>query len=159
MPFLLLNLFGLDRVQFLCGDFISYLKTAPPFDVVIASGVLYHMVNPVEFLQLVSKGTGKLFIWTHYYDAAIISNLSGVAHRMPDHQRTSFAGFAHTLHRYEYLEALNVHFAGGLCPYSCWMERQEILDCLRYFGFANIRINFEDRDHPHGPCFAMVARR
>ena len=153
------NLFQLDRVQFLCGDFISYLKSAPQFDAIIASGVLYNMVNPAELLHLVSQASRKLFMWTHYYDASIISNLAGVSHRIPDHQQTEYAGFAHTLHRYEYLEALNVNFTGGMRPFSYWMEREEILACLRYFGFTDIRINFEDRSHPHGPCFAFVAQR
>ena len=153
------NLFQLDRVRYLCGDFTSYLKTGPPFDAVFASGVLYHMVNPVELLQLISRVTAKLYLWTHYYDAALVSQMPAVAHRMTDHQRTTFAGFADNLHRFDYRESLNVNFAGGLRRYSCWMERDEILDCLRYFGYADIRINFEDPNHLQGPCFAVVAQR
>ncbi len=154
------NLFHLDRVDFRCGNFLSYLEhNTERFDTIMASGVLYHMTNPVEMLELVSKATSRLFIWTHYYDEAIVSNHPGVCHRIREHWRASHAGFAHTLHRYEYKEALNVNFAGGLKSYSCWMEREEILACLRHFGFTDIRISFEERDHPHGPCFAFVALR
>jgi hypothetical protein len=154
------NLFHLDRVRFLCGDFISYLRTATEsFDLVVASGVLYHMVNPVELLELVSRAAPRLLLWTHYYDESIVTGLPNVSRRMNDHHRTTFAGFDHTLHRYEYLDALNVAFAGGTTDYSCWMERGEILACLQHFGFTDIRIAAEQLDHPHGPCFALTAQR
>jgi hypothetical protein len=39
------------------------------------------------------------------------------------------------------------------------MERETILDCLRTFGMANIRIAFEDRLHEIGPSFNLVASR
>jgi hypothetical protein len=155
------NLFKLDRVEFRCGDVVSYLRQSPePFDVVIASGVLYHMVNPVELLELVSRVTGRLFIWTHYYDEAIVSANAGVGHRMRQHWRAQHAGFDHGLHRYDYCkDPLNERFTGGLRSYSCWMEREEILACLRYFGLTDIRVNYEQRDHSHGPCFAFLAMK
>lgn len=154
------NLLHLDRVDFRCGNFISYLKNSPEqFDTVVACGVLYHMTNPVELLQLLSGVTRRLFVWTHYYDETVISAHPGVVHRMREHWHARHAGFEHTLHRYDYTDSLTLTFAGGLKPYSCWMEREDILACLRHFGFTDIRVEFEQRDHPHGPCFAFLALR
>jgi hypothetical protein len=46
------ELLGLERAQFLYGDFLEYLRqTSPKFDVCIASGVLYHMREPIELNQ------------------------------------------------------------------------------------------------------------
>ena len=65
---------GLNRTHFLCGDFIEYLHNSPPhFDAVLASGVLYHMVAPVELIALLSDITHRIYLWTHYYDAQLIS--------------------------------------------------------------------------------------
>ena len=50
------ELLGLNRSRFMLGDFVSYLRTSERYDLVIASGVLYHLVNPVETIALMSKG-------------------------------------------------------------------------------------------------------
>jgi len=68
------EIFDLNRVEFKLGDFVSFLKeTDVTFDLVIACGVLYHMMNPLELLELISQVTGRVFIWTHYYDREIIT--------------------------------------------------------------------------------------
>ena len=44
-------------------------ETALRFDLVWASGVLYHMSDPIGFLESVSRVSDCIFIWTHYVDA------------------------------------------------------------------------------------------
>jgi hypothetical protein len=154
------NIFHLDRADFQCGNFVSYLRESQDgFDIAIAAGVLYHMVNPAELIELLSRSTDRLYIWTHYYDEGIIGSNRRLAERMVEHVRAEHAGFVHTLHRHQYLDSLTMAFTGGTGPYSSWMEREEILDCLRHFGFRNVRTNFEERNHPNGPCLAIVAQR
>jgi hypothetical protein len=42
------EIFNLDCVKFKLGDFIQFLeKTNSKFDLVFASGVLYHMLEPI----------------------------------------------------------------------------------------------------------------
>src|SRR5215212_97505 len=66
------ELLDMKRVKYLCGDFIEYLKTsAEQFDMIMGSGVLYHMRNPVELLSLLAGHTNRLFLWTHYFDPCI----------------------------------------------------------------------------------------
>lgn len=152
---------GLERTHFLCGDFIEYLRDSPPrFDVCMASGVLYHMQNPVQLIDLISRVSGRLFIWTHYYDAMTISKNSALAQKFRAGFASRYGDFTHTLYPYYYEKALgSMGFCGGSHIYSHWMTRDDILACLRHFGMVDIRIGFEDPDHPNGPSLSLVASK
>jgi hypothetical protein len=151
----------LTRTHFLCGDFIEYLRNSPPrVDAVFASGVLYHMIDPAELIALASKIAGRLFLWTHYYDAGIISRNRKVARRFKRNHPAEYAGFQHRLFRYDYGGSFRLaRFCGGSRPYAHWMLREDIIACLNHFGFGEIRTSFEEPDHPNGPAFALVALR
>ncbi len=155
------ELLGLQRVRFLCGDFVEYLRAAPRrFDMIIASGVLYHMRNPAELIDLMARTGEQIFIWTHYYDEMIIQASPILAPKFPSRWTTEYQGFRHTLYRQEYQTALDeLKFCGGSAPYSAWMTREELLACVRYFGFHDLRLAFDVPDHPHGPSLALVAVR
>jgi hypothetical protein len=57
------------------GDFGRYLEQCDEkFDVLIASGVLYHMSEPVRLLENAAKVTNHIGLWTHYYDPEIIND-------------------------------------------------------------------------------------
>lgn len=154
------ELLGLRQTTFLCGDFLEYLRGAdcPQFDVGMACGVLYHMVNPAELIGLLaSHSRSHLWLWTHYYDERWAGRHPG---RFPSAHQAEHGGFRHTLHRYEYGASVRRgRFCGGTRPYCHWMSRAEILGCLRHFGFGNVREAFDEPDHPGGPCFAAVASR
>lgn len=152
---------ALKHARFLCGDFTEYLPiNAVKFDVCFASGVLYHMRNPVELLTLIGKATDRVYLWTHYYDQQIISRNLNLAGRFAQGVMTEDAGFPHTLHRYSYGTAVSLpYFCGGSAAFSHWLSRADLLACLQHVGLSNIEINFEEPDHPHGPCFALVATR
>ncbi|UYU17603.1 MULTISPECIES: class I SAM-dependent methyltransferase [Methanoculleus] len=156
------EILGLKRAQFMCGDFIEYLRNADTkFDVAIASGVLYHMRNPVELIAMLSKVSDEMFIWTHYYDQEIISQNSLIpANKFGNCTISEYGGFKHELHRYEYDAALDwTGFCGGSDLFSNWMTREDILACVEHFGFSDIRINFDHPQHPNGPAFALSATR
>jgi len=57
---------------------MQYLaQNEAPFDLVVASGVLYHMREPFTVLQLLvlqllAGRTNRTYIWTHYNDEQII---------------------------------------------------------------------------------------
>jgi hypothetical protein len=150
----------MKRVKYLCGDFIEYLKTVPEqFDMILGSGVLYHMRNPVELIALLSSHTNRLFLWTHYYDQCIQSD-PNLRHKFPSRTTAESNGFKHTLYRQEYQVSLKVAgFCGGSEEYSNWLSRAELLNCLAYFGFTDVRVALEQVDHPHGPCLSLVATK
>lgn len=149
----------LEKSRFICGDFVKYLgQTQEHFDLSIASGVLYHMKNPAELISLLSKTADKVFLWTHYYDKEVIESDPTFSPKFPTSSSENHEGFQHTLHNYQYQAALDWKgFCGGSAPYSNWMSRSAILDCLKYFGFNRIEVNFDDRNHPNGPSFALLA--
>ena len=156
------ELLGIERVNFLFGDFLEYLRTGEEtFDVCLASGVLYHMQNPAELIALLSRCcTGHLCLWTHYYDAEVTSSSPLLTARLTQESSRDFNGFRHKLYRYEYQETLEWSgFCGGSAPISNWMTREDIFRCLRHFGFEIEGVAFDDPSHPNGPAFCLVARR
>lgn len=150
------ELLHLSRVNFLCGDFVEYLRHATVrFDCVVASGVLYHMVQPVELISFLSRTTDQLFLWTHYYDPR-----HPKSRRFKAPRQAEYDGFKHTLYPQEYGPSLAWGgFCGGSRPYSHWMTRDDILACLRHFGFDNIRVKSGEPHHSGGSAFALVAAR
>jgi hypothetical protein len=155
------ELLGLHRARFLCGDFVEYLRSERTrFDVCIASGVLYHMVNPVELLALIARTSDRVYLWTHYYDKGLIAAKPTLFAKLPSSHVAECEGFRHTLYRYEYRTALEwAGFCGGSAPFSHWLSRPDIFACLRHFGLTDIRVAFDEPDHANGPSVALVAMR
>ena len=155
------ELLGLGRVSYRCGDFMAYLRNVDRrFDVINASGVLYHQRNPAELLALMCRTADAVILWTHYYDAAAVRQLSRTSARFPGFADEEYGGFRYRAYRHEYLHSVRMAgFCGGGARYSQWMERTAILECLRMFGMATVAIGFEDTTHANGPSFNLVARR
>jgi hypothetical protein len=155
------ELLGMRAVRFVCGDFVEYLRaTTERFDFCVASGVLYHMKNPVEVIAMLSRIAPRLFLWTHYYDDALIAAHPRIAHRRVAPTTATVEGFTHQLHRHEYGEALTLQgFCGGGASYSQWMSREGILGALTHFGYRTLTIGFDQPDHVNGPAFSVVAVR
>jgi hypothetical protein len=152
----------LKRVEFRLGDFIEFLRqTDEQFDACIASGVLYHMQNPAELIRLIADHTSKVMIWTHYYDEEVIRSHPNLQNGKFSGRRPHvYEGFEHNLYQLNYLDAVNSpKFAGAGSTFSHWMTRDDILRCLEHFGFGALETSFESRNHQHGPCFAIAARK
>ena len=70
----------IDSATILLGDFVKYLEnTTENFDWTVASGVLYHMKDPIGLLKLISERSSKLLLWTHYFDQTVISSRSDLS--------------------------------------------------------------------------------
>src|SRR5262249_2961527 len=62
------NLVGLQKARFLLGDFVEFLKQdTSRYDLIFCCGVLYHMQNPVELIELMAARTDRVFVRTHYF--------------------------------------------------------------------------------------------
>jgi SAM-dependent methyltransferase len=149
----------LQRVHFLCGDFNEYLEQSQErFDLIFSAGVLYHMRDPVGLIAQIARHTSRVYIWTHYYDHDIIRNNPHLKRRFGGQTPSEAHGFRHTLNRQEYKESLAIPgFSGGTTAFSNWLSREDLLGALKHFGFNDIRIANEQRDHIHGPCMDIVA--
>jgi hypothetical protein len=155
------EIMDLHNVEFKLGDFISYLKnTNKLFDVVFASGVLYHMMEPLQLLKLISVVTNRVFIWTHYYDKEIIASNKELTHKFSDLSSLCYEGNTYFYSTQSYKKALNwAGFCGGPEKESTWLTKESLLDALHQFGFNEITINFEDPNHPNGPALALCAKK
>ncbi len=151
-----------ERARFECGDFLEYLRLpGPSFDIVLASGVLYHMHNPAELISLIAgRCSGHVLLWTHYFDAQTIGGNPHLRHKFDGGRSATFGGFEHTLYRQHYGAALDWSgFCGGNEPESEWMSRDDLVRALEHFGFRDLRIAFDSSSHPNGPALAIVAGR
>jgi len=152
---------GLDKVSFKLGDFDAYFATNPPrADICIASGVLYHSVDPVKLLSSLARFTDKLFLWTHYYDEEILRNQPALIKYFepPESLLISGSYFASANKRYEGALAWQ-GFCGGPATYARWLSREAIIHFLKSAGFTTIDISFEQPTHANGPAFAICASR
>lgn len=156
------QILNIDRATFYLGDAGLWLdETRETYDLIVASGVLYHMDDPVHFLKRVSKRCNALFLWTHFFlDEAMEPS---------DPRRWPFSGKVveqeldgTRIRCYErsYKNAAKEStFCGGMRDRHFWLHRDDILAALKTLGFADIQIMGEDLKHPGGPCFSLLARR
>jgi hypothetical protein len=151
----------LKRVRYRCGDFGKYLKaTTEKFDVVFASGVLYHQLEPMQLISDIANIAPAVFIWTHYFRADLVATNPAIAHRVGPPEARRLDGLKYVQYRYSYEGALEWNgFCGGSQSICYWMPREDILAGLRHFGFRDISIGFDAPDHANGPSFALVAKR
>ncbi|MEL6217565.1 MAG: class I SAM-dependent methyltransferase [Pseudomonadota bacterium] len=156
------NLLGLDRATFHLGDVTQGLGSADKqFDLIVASGILYHLSDPGALLTALAARTNRLFIWTHVYDTAAMpkhdprhSAFTGAGTEV-EHQ-----GLRMRLHvrRYHGSEQ-DPRFCGGPRDAHVWMERADLLELLRRLGFDRIRIAHDDPGAPGGPALSILAER
>lgn len=156
------ELLDLRVARFFLGNFVEWLDVRPDrYDLIVASGVLYHMTDPTQLLELMARRGDSLFLWTHY--------MSDAAMPLGDPRRDVFVGepeiierhgLSLKLYRRSYWGAWkNKSFCGGMHDMHYWLEREDILALLRALGFDDIRIADDQPNHVNGPSFSIFARR
>jgi hypothetical protein len=155
------NLLGLDRCRFELGDFHPFLReTDRRFDLVLASGVLYHSQEPIALLESMARVTDRIAVWTHYFDAAVLAEPAFRRVFAPNSDMVEWRGRTIELRRHAYLESLDWSgFCGGSEETTLWISRQGLHDVLAELGFADVRNLYEDPKHPFGPCIMLFASR
>ncbi len=153
---------GLQKARFKLGDFIKWLESADAtYDIIIASGVLYHLRDPLHFLELAAKRSAALFLWTHFVHDEMMppgDRRRGMIAKHPT--VVDFHGCPVRLYTRSYLSAEDKDsFSGGMADQHSWMHRDDILAALRAVGYTDIRTAQEQPDHQNGPCFCVFARR
>ncbi|MGL4242269.1 MAG: class I SAM-dependent methyltransferase [Beijerinckiaceae bacterium] len=156
------EIMGLRHARFHLGDCQAWLEQPDNrYDLIVASGILYHMRDPVRFLAAAAKQADSLFLWTHYADDA----------SMPpgDVRRGAFVGSEELVEhlgvtvrlqpRSYYGASANDTFCGGTHDLHRWINRGSLLEVLAAMGLTDQRIWGEQPDHPNGPAFCVFARR
>lgn len=150
------ELLQLDNARFVLGDFEMWLrKSTQSFDVVWASGVLYHSMAPLELLELISAHTDRVFLWTHFYPDDFVGSGFPVVGTV----NVDFKGRQLTLFERSYAGVqASKTFCGGTRSHARWMRRGDILFALDALGFNRVTIGPED-SNANGPAFCLVAER
>jgi len=156
------EIMGLKRTRLVLGDFLEYMRRSPPggWDLLMASGVLYHCREPIEALELMARHSRTIFLWTHYHDASVAVS-EAVARKFAEPVEREAHGRIYRMRRYNYGSqfATDSGFCGGPVEYSHWLERDSLMDCLKNLGFAERRIAHDNPQHPNGPSLSILARR
>lgn len=153
---------GLDRCSFLLGDFMPYLQeTDERFDLVVASGVLYHSPDPLALLEAIATVGSRVAIWTHYFEPEVVAADPAQARMfIPEVETVEWRGHSFALHRRNYLESLQWGgFCGGPESSALWMERADLLAALTELGYTRIDVQHDDLGHPNGACIMLFAER
>jgi hypothetical protein len=157
------ELYNLNRSRFLYGDIIAFLaETDQRFDIIFASGVLYHSREPLRLLELIAEHADSCFLWTHYFDADHLEAGMGekFRQRFPNEEvPLSHAGYSCAGHPFYYDYPHWKGFPGGTAPSSIWLKQSDILGFLRHSGFLNIEIQLDITLGPAGPFFSLAAQK
>jgi hypothetical protein len=160
------NQFNL-KSKFLLGNFNNLSPEKRKFDLVLASGVLYHMSNPVEFLEKFSHFSEKIFLWTHYFDfdlskwnPILKEQLNNGKWNYKTPEIVNYSGLDVKIVRQQYGDSLGWSgFCGGPEEYSYWIEKNDLISLLKKLGYSKIEVSFDDIAHQNGPSFCVLAQK
>jgi hypothetical protein len=151
------EILDLRQASFKLGNFVPFLKECGNYDIILASGVLYHMTDPIELLQLIMKRTDRVILWTHYFNDLAISRLAEKEMFMPPKTLPGTA-YVGSKRIYPQVSLDWKGFSGGIESHAVWLERDSLLRCFEDRGF-DVHVNFEQTDHPNGPALSLCATR
>lgn len=155
------------KAGFAFGDIQAFLDHCDRrFDLVFASGVLYHSQEPVRFIEQAARIATHLYIWTHYYSQAIPQLSNGQEkHFIPDRNRVLTLGtrqiqlYARSYLMPGYRSKLPMYWEGGQEDVSYWLAKDDLLWLIDYFCFEVVARTGES-DQVNGlPCMGVYARK
>lgn len=152
----------LKHTRFWLGDFVKWLENASEsYDLIVASGVLYHMTDPLHLIELIAQRCSAAYIWTHVLDHEAMP--PGDPRRMVFSDREEvydFHGLRVRACRRTYLDSpASDAFCGGMRDDHRWLEKTDLLAALRAVGFTTIETAHEEPDHRFGPALSIFARK
>jgi SAM-dependent methyltransferase len=155
------NHLKLDGATFLLGDFTKYLENPTShYDFLLASGVLYHMTDPVSVLQNMCRVARAIGLWTHYFDPAVMEqHEQRNKFNFSPEQVTTRHGRTVAMYGQQYLHALEwAGFCGGSAEGSKWLRKEDILNILSDEGFST-DVFLDEPHHQNGASFCVFATR
>jgi hypothetical protein len=139
------------KAHYLLGDFNRYLEeTEERYDLVFASGVLYHMVDPINTLYLISRVTPRVFIWSHYIPESVTPE-------GPPVERHGFS--CHYFEVFYRTEDSPGRRLSGVQTSCNRLYQKDIVAALQHFGFDKVTITDDAVGHVNGPAVSLVAEK
>ena len=157
------NLYDM-RTKFLHGDFVKYLRTADePFDIIFASGVLYHMTAPVQLIRHMCRLADQVFIWSQYFEEQIVQGDPKLRRSFASGrtQVESIGDVQIRGHERRYNSGWLTYFQPGFCggpdTSTYWLTLEGIRQCFDASGFeiTDQKLGVS----AHGPHVTLMARR
>jgi hypothetical protein len=145
------EILGFPNARFFLGDFVAGLEqNEKRYDFIVASGVLYHMRDPLRLLQAMADRTDVIYLWT-----VMVNN-----DKIRPSGRRMFNGVDVRLYSMPYGRR-DVAFCGGPSDRPNWMYRDDILAVLKSLGFTDLSIAHDLQANPGNalPTFSVFARR
>jgi len=158
------ELFKFDATM-IHGDFTKYLEsiTENEFQLAWVSGVLYHQINPVNFIELLAKSCDNIFLWTHYFDKFLQSDLDLYPqfNKEKDSEVKDKTGQVRKLFYRKYMHEGHIptKFSGGKELHANWLDRETLLELLDINGYKNVNIMEENKNHKAGPTISMYCTK
>lgn len=154
------NLLGLEA-KFMLGDFQKLLGAhTPKFDLILASGVLYHLSDPLQTLLDMMHVSDRICIWTHYFEADAIAGSCEplrIAMEFPAQERV-IGSDRMTYHPMAYGASAELPvFRGGVAPSASWIELNDLVALFARHGYR-VETGMQQTT-PNGPCACIVAFR
>jgi hypothetical protein len=152
---------GLKTARFHLGDFLKWLDQVDrDYDFIVASGVLYHMRDPLRCLELIARRCTSVYFWTHYVTEETMGKNDPRRSVFMEDETRSFRDIPVRLYRRSYHGAdKTAIFSGGPYDEHRWMHRDDFLKVITVLGFDDVQIAFEQPDHVNGPAFSVFARK
>jgi hypothetical protein len=156
------EIFSLTRCRFWLGDFMQWLEhTDRTYDLIVASGVLYHVRDPLRLIELIAKRTNVAYFWTHFFHDTYMPVTDPRRHVFAaEPEIRDFHGIKVKSYLRTYLGAdKNAEFCGGLSDEHRWLDRDDLLSALKAVGFSEIILDNEEPQHTFGPAISIFARK
>lgn len=151
---------GLRGASFLLGDFMPFLEAETRrWPLIVASGVLYHMTDPLRLLELLAARTDTLFLWTHVVDPRVMPPGDPRRAALVAREDRTWRGHTVVLHHRPYGTVTDPKFCGGPYEGPRWMERPSLMRVLDLLGFDDVSTTLEEPGNAYGPALCILARR
>jgi len=152
--------------KIMLGDSSEYFKqTLDYYDLIWLSGVLYHLVDPVDYLFDLSRRCDNVFIWTHFYEESYIDKCEGSVffkrkeERLGKVKMSRRKNYNYYNRYYNHPSKIRPSFSGGSEDYASWMSEEDIRKCLLEAGFTKIVLRGVNNNHVMGPTLSLLASK
>lgn len=138
--------FHLDTVEFILADLrvVDFTKFGS-FDVILNSGILYHLDAPWNLLERLGEVASRMLLWTHC---------------APPHQQLeTIEVYGSQLEGYWYSEGALDHPLSGVQPLSFWPTRESLEQMLAVTGWPALTWLDFTADNQRGPAATLWAER
>lgn len=151
------------NVRMKLGDVLKELEVDTNYDVVFASGILYHMQEPLRFIELACQRAPAIYIWTHFFDVQRMQDLDPLQAELFDaslNRTADVAGQPVTLHARKYgidnyRDNIPMYWEGAPEELTYWLDWRTIELCFAASGFRLIKQ--VESDVGGLPCVSFAA--